>query len=157
MAAAIVAGFAEHDFSMSKAAGPGVVAVVATVGALPSHGVAINRWAESVPWPLLRMARRGERDGWRPVCPQEHKPRRTSGWYCAATGIGVCVATQPRQINLRRAHYKYASLCHYDLAVDVDMLLVGKPHKSDIACCPLLDRVAWTLVVTCIDWLIIKK
>jgi hypothetical protein len=72
-------------------------------------------------------------------------------------GIGVCVATQLRQINLRRAHYKYASLCHYDLAVDVDMLLVGKPHKSDIACCPLLDRVAWTLVVTCIDWLIIKK
>jgi hypothetical protein len=83
--AAVVASFAEHGFSP---AGPGVVAVVATVGALPSHGVAINRWAESVLWPLLRMARR-ERDGWRPVCPQEHKPRGTSGWNRAAAGIGV--------------------------------------------------------------------
>lgn len=64
------------------------MAVVATVGALPGHGVAINRWAESVLWPLLPMARRGERDGWRPVCPQDHKPRRTSGCGGAADWEG---------------------------------------------------------------------
>ena len=82
-AAAVVAALAGHGFSaVSQAAGPGVVAVVATVGALPGHGVAINRPAESAPRPLPRMARRGERDGWRPVCPQEHRPRRAGqrGW-----------------------------------------------------------------------------
>jgi hypothetical protein len=138
VAAAIVAGFAEHDFSVSKAAGPGVVAVVATVGALPN-------------------LYRGLCCGWRDVVREMgggqcvHKSTNRGapvGGSALQPGIGVCVATQLRQINLRRAHYKYASLCHYDLAVDVDMLLVGKPHKSDIACCPLLDRVAWTLVVT---------
>jgi hypothetical protein len=82
-AAAVVAALARHGFSaVSQAAGPGVVSVVATVGALPRHGVAINRPAESVPWPLPRMASRGEGDGWRPVCPQEHRPRRAGqrGW-----------------------------------------------------------------------------
>jgi hypothetical protein len=34
---------------VSQAAGPGVVAVVATVGALPGHGVAINRLARICP------------------------------------------------------------------------------------------------------------
>ena len=82
-AAAVVAALARHGFSaVSQAAGPGVVAVVATVGALPGHGVAINRPAESAPRPLPRMASRGEGDGWRPVCPQEHRPRRAGqrGW-----------------------------------------------------------------------------
>ena len=33
-------------------------------------------------------------------------------------------------------------------AADVDMLLEGKPQKSEATCSRLLDRVAWTLVVT---------